>query len=86
VLQAGLWAELVSALFCVRPSSSLHLRCMSWMMPLTGAVPHAGLITPREALEEACRSLKAVCAHMKQTFRREMDAKGVGAAAEEMET
>jgi DNA-directed RNA polymerase I and III subunit RPAC2 len=47
-----------------------------------------GLITPREALEEACKSLKAVCAHMKQTFRSEMDAKreGGGAAADEMET
>lgn len=37
----------------------------------------AGLITPKEALEEACKNLKAVCTHMKQTFRSEMEANGV---------
>ncbi len=49
---------------------------------------HAGLITPKEALEEACRNLKAVCGHMKQTFRQEMDAHGIGSAAaqDDMET
>jgi hypothetical protein len=37
----------------------------------------AGLITPKEALEEACKNLKAVCAHMKSTFREEMRANQV---------
>jgi hypothetical protein len=40
----------------------------------------AGLVTPREALEEACKNLKAVCAHMKSTFREEMTANQVPVA------
>mmetsp|Transcript_19376 Transcript_19376/g.58555 ORF Transcript_19376/g.58555 Transcript_19376/m.58555 type:complete len:102 (-) Transcript_19376:218-523(-) len=42
-----------------------------------------GLITPQEALQQACMSLKEVCGHIKATFKAEMAAKG---AATDMDT
>lgn len=45
--------------------------------PITNIrVQTTGLITPQEALQQACRSLKEVCGHMKATFKAEMAASG----------